>query len=128
MNVIAENSNASWSLPVKKREGVIVEVLHHIHDKPAEKIPVPVFSARLRYDGHFRKNTHSLRHLFTDEQTGMVYRFSPKTVELLLKAILAGEVVPEDHSVFVGDFTFKLYGEWIFAAPLSGLEKAKLGL
>ena len=93
MNIVATNTEAGWELPVRKGEdGSIVEVFENVKTKPSEKSTVPVFSARLRYDGQFRRNTHSVRHLFTDEQTGMVHRFSPKTMEALQHAVLAGDI------------------------------------
>lgn len=127
MNIIKADSEAGWDLPVKKKDGKIVEVLENIKSKPSEKSTVPVFSARLLYEGSHRRNTHSIRHLFRDEQTGMVLRFSPKTVEALLHAILAGDVLIDDGA-FVGDFTFQQMSGWVFASPLSRLDRAKLGL
>lgn len=129
MNIVATDSEATWQLPVKKQDGQIVEVLENVDTKPSEKSTVPVFSARLRYEGQFRRNTHSVRHLFRDEQTGMVYRFSPKTMELLMRAILSGEVkVDAEDRVLEGLFTFQLYSTWVFAAPLERLDRARLGL
>ena len=92
-------------------------------------MPVPVFSARLKYGGSHRRNTHSLRHLFMDEQTGMVLRFSPKTMEALVHGILSGELkVDPEAEVVEGLFTFQLYSSWVFATPLSSLDRARIGL
>lgn len=127
MNILAQDEQAGWELPVTKKNGKIVAVLENLDSKPSEFSTVPVFSARLLYEGSFRRNTHSIRHLFRDEQTGMVHRFSPKTVEALLKAV-AAEEVKVDNGAYVGEFTFQLYSGWVFTTPLDRMDRARLGL
>ena len=129
MNIVAIDTEAGWLLPVRKDAGTIVEVFENVSAKPSEKSTVPVFSARLQYEGHYRRNTHSVRHLFRDEQTGMVYRFSPKTMEALQHAILAGEIkVDTAHRVYEGLFTFQLFSKWVFVTPLDSVDRARLNL
>jgi len=129
MNIITHDAQAGWELPVTLEGGKVADVLETLEDDTPEKITVPVFSARLVYEGHFRRNTHSVRHLFRDEQTGMVYRFSPKTIEALLFAVLSGEIsVDTNARIFEGLFTFQLFSKWVFATPLGKLDKARLGL
>ena len=132
MNIVLADSGVDWRLPVVREDGAITEILPKVPDSdddPSEKSTVPVFSARLSYEGQHRRNTHSVRHLFRDEQTGMVYRFSPKTMEALQNAILSGDVkVDTDAQVYEGLFTFVVYTKWVFATPLSRIDRARLKL
>lgn len=129
---IVENAPEGWQLVVRKEDGKIVEVYQDlVEDKPngesVEHIDNVIFQGRLAYLGLVRKRTHSQHHVFRDEQSGVVCRFSPKTTEMLFEAVLDGSVEVVD-GVLEGLFTFAKYGDYYFVYPLSAADKADRGL
>lgn len=126
MNIVKTNPK-SWKLPVVRREdGTIERVLDHVNAE-AEQIDNVVFEGRLRYLGHQRNAAHSVKHLFKEEQSEMLLRFGPKTMEALLESIAEGTTKVVGGS-FRGLFTFKSFAGYIFVMPLSEKDMEVMGL
>lgn len=109
----------TWKLPVVlDEEGDIAQILQ----RPVDGVEFVerdnfVFSANLVFLKYVRSKTHAVQYLFKDEVSGVVVRFSPMTVDLLMRDIQEGRITVAGG--FRGNFTFGNFAGNVYAKPLS---------